>query len=112
MWCVAYDTIYAMVDREDDRRIGIKSSALTLGQHDVMFIALIESSFVLLLSIVGICLKVHWAYYVMLILVVGLLIYQHYLIKDRKPEACFKAFINNAWIGGLIFLGFFFGLHG
>jgi 4-hydroxybenzoate polyprenyltransferase len=48
----------------------------------------------------------------MLALVVSLLIYQHYLIKDRKPEACFKAFLNNAWIGGLVFLGFFFGLRG
>jgi 4-hydroxybenzoate polyprenyltransferase len=110
-WCVAYDTIYAMVDREDDRRIGIKSSALALGQHDVVFIAVIESGFVLLLSILGICLKAHLAYYVMLMCVVGLLIYQHYLIKDRKPEACFKAFLNNTWMGGLVFLGFFFGLH-
>jgi 4-hydroxybenzoate polyprenyltransferase len=109
-WCVAYDTIYAMVDREDDRRIGIKSSALTLGQYDVIFISVIESGFVILLSIIGLCLSVHSVYYVMLLAVVGLLIYQHYLIKDRKPEACFKAFLNNAWIGGLIFLGFFFGL--
>ncbi|MFZ0219523.1 MAG: 4-hydroxybenzoate octaprenyltransferase [Candidatus Aquirickettsiella sp.] len=110
-WCVAYDTIYAMVDREDDRRIGIKSTALTLGQHEVIFIAIIESVFVLLLSIIGVCLKVHSAYYVILGVVVGLLIYQHYLIRDRKPEACFKAFLNNAWIGGLIFLGFYLGLH-
>jgi 4-hydroxybenzoate polyprenyltransferase len=109
-WCVAYDTIYAMVDREDDRRVGIKSSAIALGHHEVLFIAGLESGFVLLLSILGLCLKVHWVYYVMLVLVVGLFIYQHYLIKDRKPAACFKAFLNNAWIGGLIFLGFFFGL--
>lgn len=109
-WCVAYDTIYAMVDREDDKRIGINSSALTLGQYDVMFITVIESGFVILLSILGVCLSVHSVYYVMLLAVVGLLIYQHYLIKDRKPELCFKAFLNNAWIGGLIFLGFFFGL--
>lgn len=110
-WCVAYDTIYAMVDREDDKRIGIKSSALTLGQHDVIFIAVVESGFVLLLSIIGLFLKVHSAYYVVLMLVVGLLIYQHYLIKDRKPDTCFKAFLNNAWIGGLVFLGFFLGMH-
>jgi len=111
-WCVAYDTIYAMVDREDDKRVGIKSSALALGRHDVVFIAALECGFVLLLSIIGLCLKVHLAYYMMLALVVSLLIYQHYLIKDRKPEACFKAFLNNAWIGGLVFLGFFFGLRG
>lgn len=108
-WCVAYDTIYAMVDREDDRRVGIKSSALTLGRYDVAFIAVIESAFVLILSIIGYSLHMRMAYYVMLACVVGLLIYQHYLVKDRNPEACFKAFLNNAWIGGLVFLGFFFG---
>lgn len=109
-WCVAYDTIYAMVDRDDDRRVGIKSSALALGQREVVFIAILETVFVLLLSLIGFYLKVYWVYYVMLVLVVALSIYQHFLIKDRKPEACFKAFLNNAWIGGLIFLGFFFGL--
>lgn len=112
VWCVAYDTIYAMVDREDDKQVGIRSSAIALGPHDVKFIAALECGFVLLLSIVGFCLKLGIVYYVMLALVIGLFIYQHYLIKDRKPEACFKAFLNNAWIGGLIFLGFFFGMHG
>ena len=111
-WCVAYDTIYAMVDREDDSRVGIKSSAIALGRHDVVFIAALECGFVLLLSILGLYLKLSRVYYVMLVLVIGLFIYQHYLIKDRNPEACFKAFLNNAWIGGLIFLGFFFGLKG
>lgn len=108
-WCVAYDTIYAMVDREDDRRVGINSSALSLGRYDVVFIAAIESAFVLILSFIGYFLHMRIAYYVMLTLVVGFFIYQHYLVKDRKPEACFKAFLNNAWIGGLVFLGFFFG---
>lgn len=111
IWCVAYDTIYAMVDREDDRRVGIKSSALALDHHEVRFIAALESGFVLLLSSLGICLHLHVIYFVMLTLAVGLFVYQHYLIRDRKPEACFKAFLNNAWIGGVIFLGFFFGVH-
>lgn len=111
-WCVAYDTIYAMVDREDDKRVGIKSSAIALGPHDVKFIAALECGFVLLLSIIGLCLKLNIIYYVMLVLVIGFFIYQYHLIKDRKPEACFKAFLNNAWVGGLIFLGFFFGMQG
>lgn len=109
-WCVAYDTIYAMVDREDDKRVGIKSSAIALGRHEVQFIAALECVFVLLLVIIGRCLNLHPIYYVILILVVGLFIYQHYLIKDRKPAACFQAFLNNAWIGGLVFLGFFLGM--
>lgn len=110
-WCVAYDTIYAMVDREDDKRIGIKSSAIALGRHDVLFIAALECGFVLLLAIIGRCLNVYPIYYVMLTLVVGLFVYQHHLIKDRKPKPCFQAFLNNAGIGGLVFLGFFFGIH-
>lgn len=110
-WCVAYDTIYAMVDREDDRQVGIQSSALALGRYDVVFIAVVESVFVLILCFIGYALHLHVIYYVMLAGVAGLLIYQHALIKDRKPEACFKAFLNNAWIGGLVFLGFFFGMH-
>lgn len=112
LWCLAYDTIYAMVDREEDRQIGIKSSALALDRYDVLFIAVVESIFVLLLILIGIRLHLHFAYYSMLTLVVGLLYYQHTLIKDRKPAACFKAFLNNAWIGALIFLGFFLSLHG
>ncbi len=110
-WCVAYDTIYAMVDREDDKRVGIKSSAIALGRYDVIGIAVLELVFVLLLAIIGRCLKMYPIYYVILALVVGLFIYQQHLIKDRKSEACFKAFLNNAWVGGLVFLGFFFGMH-
>jgi len=109
LWCVAYDTIYAMVDREDDLRVGIKSSALALGRYDVVFIGAIESVFVLILIVIGYYLHLNLAYYVMLVCVVGLLTYQHYLIRNRKPKACSKAFLNNAWIGCLIFLGFFFG---
>ncbi len=111
LWCLAYDTIYAMVDREEDRRIGIKSSALALDRYDTLFIALVESVFVLLLILIGIRLHLHFFYYSMLTFVVGLLCYQHYLIKDRKPASCFKAFLNNAWVGALIFLGFFLSLH-
>lgn len=109
-WCLAYDTIYAMVDRDDDKKLGIKSSALSLDSYDTLFIALLGASLVLLLIVIGICLNVHSAYYVMLALATGLLLYQQYLIKDRKPERCFKAFLNNAWIGALIFLGFILGL--
>lgn len=112
LWCLAYDTIYAMIDREEDRQIGIKSSALALGRYDTLFIALVESAFVLLLILIGIKLRLHLAYYSMLALTTGLLCYQHILIKDRKPASCFKAFLNNAWIGALIFLGFFLSVHG
>ena len=111
LWCLAYDTIYAMVDRESDRQIGIKSSALALERYDILFIGLVELAFVLVLILIGIKLHLHWAYYSMLTFAAALLCYQHILIRERKPAACLKAFLNNAWIGALIFLGFFLSGH-
>lgn len=111
LWPLAYDTIYAMVDREDDRRLGIKSTALRLGQHEVLFIALVQVSFVLLLAFFGFFLKLQVTFYFMLGLVGGLFIYQHYLIKRREPARCFKAFLNNTWVGAFLFLGFLLGMH-
>jgi 4-hydroxybenzoate polyprenyltransferase len=109
LWPLAYDTIYAMVDREDDKRLGIKSTALLLGQHEILFIAVVHVIFVTLLACLGFFLQLQVIFYYLLSLASGLLLYQHYLIKDRKPDSCFKAFLNNAWVGGLLFLGFFLG---
>jgi 4-hydroxybenzoate polyprenyltransferase len=110
LWPLAYDTIYAMVDREDDQCIGIKSTAIFLGEKETLFIALLQCAFVALLALLGFWLKLHAGFYLMLSFAGGLLVYQHYLIKDRKPDCCFKAFLNNAWVGGILFLGFFLGL--
>jgi len=111
LWPLAYDTIYAMVDRHDDKAIGIKSTALLFGQHDRLFIAGVQFSFIVLLACLGHLLKLHRLFYVGLLFTVGLLLYQQYLIKDRKPERCFKAFLNNAWVGAFIFLAFFLGMR-
>lgn len=110
LWPLAYDTMYAMVDREDDQQIGIKSTALLFGQNETRFIGVVQGSFITLLVYLGLLLKVHCIFYCLLLLAAGLLIYQQYLIKDRKAERCFKAFLNNTWVGALIFLGFFLGL--
>lgn len=111
LWPLAYDTMYAMVDREDDRRIGIKSTALLFGQHDKIFIAVIQTSFIVLLILLGFLLKLQSSYYLFLSFAVALFAYQQYLIKDRKPEHCFKAFLNNTWVGASLFLGFVLGAH-
>ncbi|MDQ8038854.1 MAG: 4-hydroxybenzoate octaprenyltransferase [Rickettsiella sp.] len=111
LWPLAYDTMYAMVDREDDKRIGIKSTALFWGHKETLFIGVIQSSFVALLACLGVLLKLHFVFYLALGFASSLLIYQHYLIKDRKPENCFKAFLNNNWVGALLFLGFLLGIH-
>ncbi len=109
LWPLAYDTIYAMVDREEDKQIGIKSTALLFGSNETLFIAIFQCSFITLLICLGLLLKLNSIFYVALSLAGGLLIYQQYLIKDRKPENCFKAFLNNNWVGALLFLGFLLG---
>lgn len=111
LWPLAYDTIYAMVDREDDIRIGIKSTARLFGKKDTLLIGLIQASFISLLTLLGYLLKLGVFFYIGVSLASILLIYQQYLIKDRKPEKCFKAFLNNTWVGAFIFLGFCLGIH-
>lgn len=111
LWPLAYDTMYAMVDREDDRHIGVKSTALLFGRHDRLFIAVVQTSFMTLLILLGFLLKLQASYYLFLSLAASLFVYQHYLIKDRKPERCFKAFLNNSWVGALLLLGFVLGTH-
>ncbi len=110
LWPLAYDTIYAMVDREDDKKIGIKSTALLFGRNETLFIGIVQCTFIALLICLGLLLKLHGIFYIALSVAGGLLIYQHYLIKDRKPEHCFKAFLNNNWVGALLFLGFLLGM--
>ncbi|WP_235776135.1 4-hydroxybenzoate octaprenyltransferase [Rickettsiella massiliensis] len=109
-WPLAYDTIYAMVDREDDQKVGIKSTAIRLYQRETQFIAAVQMTFILSLFGLGRWLGFSSAYYVGLLGATGLFVYQQYLIQERIPEHCFKAFLNNAWVGALIFLGIYFGM--
>lgn len=110
LWPLAYDTIYAMVDREDDQKVGIKSTAIRLSQRETQFIAAVQMTFILSLVGLGRWLGFSSAYYVGLLGATGLFVYQQYLIQKRVPEHCFKAFLNNAWVGALIFLGIYFGM--
>ncbi len=105
LWTVAYDTLYAMVDRLDDVQIGIKSTAILFGSADKLIIALLQA--VVLLSLLGVGLWVGLGvfYYAGLVMATGLVLYQQYLIKDREPTRCFQAFLNNHWFGLVIFLG-------
>lgn len=107
IWTVGYDTMYAMVDREDDLKMGIKSTAILFAQNDRMIIAALQLSTTLLLLLLVLILHSNfWAY--LGILVTALLFgYQQFLIKDRKPELCFKAFLNNHWAWMVFFLGIY-----
>lgn len=106
LWPLVYDTMYAMVDRKDDLKIGIKSTAILFGQYDRLCVAIIQGLFVTTLIILGYLLRLNIAYYYMLSSVIVLFVYQQYLIRDRQPANCFKAFKNNHWVGLLIFIGF------
>lgn len=112
LWCVVYDTQYAMVDREDDIKIGVKSSAILFGRYDRFIMGILQATMLLLLSSLGVLLKLNSWYYLGLICAAGLMIYQQYLLQDREPQQCFRAFLNNNWVGFLVFMGILFGFLG
>jgi 4-hydroxybenzoate polyprenyltransferase len=105
VWAVIYDTEYAMVDRVHDQKIGLKSTAILFGKGDRLIIAILQGIFLMTLIYLGFFLKLNIVYYLGLGGVLCFFIYQQYLIKDRKPEQCFKAFLNNHWVGAFWFLG-------
>ncbi len=105
LWPIAYDTQYAMVDRADDLLIGVKSTAILFGSYDRMIIALIQVAVLSMLWLIGYIVGLNYIYDLSLMLATMLVIYQQYLIKDRVPDKCFTAFLNNNWVGLIIFLG-------
>jgi 4-hydroxybenzoate polyprenyltransferase len=105
LWIVAYDTMYAMVDREDDLRVGIKSTAILFGEADRLMIGLLQTGTVITLVLVGQQLGYKGYYFWGIAAAVGLLCYQQYLIRDRSREGCFRAFANNVWVGFALFVG-------
>lgn len=110
-WAIAYDTEYAMVDREDDLKIGIRSSAILFGRFDVIAVMLCYLAALLLLAIAGSWLHLRWLYYGGLVVAAGIAIYHYYLIRGRDRNACFKAFLHNNWLGAAIFVGLFASYH-
>ncbi len=105
LWATAYDTMYGMVDREDDLKIGVKSTAILFGESDRLIIAIIQAVLLLALVLAGQAAGLGVYYYFGLLLATTLLVYQQYLIRERRPAACFKAFLNNNWFGAAVFGG-------
>ncbi|MDH5325523.1 MAG: 4-hydroxybenzoate octaprenyltransferase [Gammaproteobacteria bacterium] len=105
LWATSYDTMYAMADREDDIRIGVKSTAVLFGEADRLIIAMIQCLFLFTMIVVGEKLELKFYYYIGLGVSTIFLAYQHYLLKDRDPQRCIKAFANNSWLGACIFAG-------
>jgi len=104
-WAVAYDTEYAMVDRADDLKIGIKTSAITFGRHDITAVMICYGITLALLGWVGTELHLGWPYYLGLAAATGIAGYHYLLIKERDPARCFKAFLHNNWFGAAVFAG-------
>jgi 4-hydroxybenzoate polyprenyltransferase len=104
-WTIAYDTEYAMVDREDDRKIGIRTSALLFGRFDVAAVMLCHAAFLALLAGLGWHLRLAWPFYAGLTAAAVLAGFQYTLIRGREPGRCFRAFLNNNWVGGAVFAG-------
>ncbi|MGM0634365.1 MAG: 4-hydroxybenzoate octaprenyltransferase [Pseudomonadota bacterium] len=109
LWTVAYDTQYAMVDREYDLKIGVKSTAILFGDADRAMIAVLQLMFLGALLLAGLQFQLGAFYYLGLIGGAGLLGYQQWLIRDRDVEGCFRAFLNNHWVGLVIFVGVILG---
>jgi len=105
LWTIAYDTEYAMVDRPDDLKIGIKTSAITFGRFDVAAVMLCYAGAIALLAVVGGMISAGAAYYLGLVLAAGIAGYHYVLIRGRERAACFKAFRHNNWFGAAVFAG-------
>ena len=104
-WAIAYDTEYAMVDRDDDMRMNLKSSALLFGVFDVAAVMLFHGLFIAIMAGVGLWLKLGLIYFLGLALALALIACQFQMIKNRDRERCFKAFMNNNWVGAAVFCG-------
>lgn len=105
VWSIVYDTLYAMVDREDDLQVGMKSTAILFGAQDKRIIGYLQILLMILLILVGVLADLGWAYYLGLFAAAWFALYQQYLIRSREPDGCFKAFLNNNWFGLVVFCG-------
>lgn len=108
LWTTAYDTMYAMVDRDDDIRIGVKSTAILFGDDDKLIVGILQGLAIAILILAGVKFELNWPYYLGLVIASGFAVYQQWLIKDRDRDQCFQAFLNNNWFGAAVFAGIFF----
>ena len=105
IWALVYDTMYAMADREDDLKIGVKSSAILFGRFDRAMVGLFQVLVLAILVLAGLSFRMGPMYYAGLAAAAGFGLYQQYLIRDRDPARCFQAFLNNHYLGAAVFVG-------
>ncbi len=112
LWTVAYDTLYAMVDRDDDLRIGVKSTAILFGRYDKAIVGGLQAATLLLLLLLGGLMGLSWPFYASLSIAGAMFVYQQKMIVRRERDACFKAFLNNNLVGMVVFVGIALSLLG
>jgi 4-hydroxybenzoate polyprenyltransferase len=105
IWSVIYDTMYAMVDRQDDLKVGVKSSAIALGDYDLLVLRILSVGWIAYLAWIGARLEMLWPFWLGLAVAAALLLKQHWNIRNRDRHACFRAFLNNNWVGAVLFAG-------
>ncbi|HKK03721.1 MAG TPA: 4-hydroxybenzoate octaprenyltransferase [Gammaproteobacteria bacterium] len=105
IWAVVYDTMYAMVDREDDLQLGVRSTAILFGDADRLIIGVLQVLLLVALALVGQQAALGAWYYGALLVAAGLALWQQWLIRERRPEDCFRAFLNNHYFGMTVFIG-------
>lgn len=104
IWTTVYDTFYAMADRADDLKVGVKSTAILFGDDDRLIQGILQALFVLVMLLVGQQLALSAVFYIGLVAVTGLFVYQQYLVRHRLPKACLQAFLNNNYVGAVLFV--------
>jgi len=105
IWSVIYDTLYAMVDRDDDMSIGLKSTAILFGRYDLLIIRLLKVLMIALLLVLGLDLQLSWPWFAGVAVAAVLFTRQQYQVRNRDRDACFKAFLNNNWVGVAVWVG-------
>jgi 4-hydroxybenzoate polyprenyltransferase len=105
LWTTAYDTQYGMVDREDDVKIGVKSTAIFFGKHDTFIIGVLHLLTLMIITIVGMMNDRGPIFYLSILVAAGFAIYQQFLTQNKEPQKCLQAFLNNNWFGMIIFIG-------
>jgi len=110
IWVLVFDTVYAMSDREDDLKIGVKSTAILFGDKDKIIVAILQAAVLVLMWLLMMVLNLSHTFVLSIVIVAGLFVYQQWLIRERERQACFQAFLNNGWVGGVIWFGLVAGM--
>jgi 4-hydroxybenzoate polyprenyltransferase len=105
VWSVIYDTLYAMVDRDDDLAVGIKSTAILFGRFDILITGILMLLMCVMLTVIGLWLDLNWPWFAAVLISAVLFGQQLVSVRQRDRDACFKAFLNNNWVGAAIFIG-------